>query len=136
MTKPNYFFYLVAFLLASFVYHVLSKHFETASNIVNFPLNERLELGFRDIEILPDDWDTYGSPAPTKATVDLAKRVCSLFPSQFQPEILPERDGSVGLYFLIDEVEFAIFANANGTGSQGNLPRCYLAWDLFFNYKK
>lgn len=88
---------------------LLSKLSETASNIINFPLNQRLELGFRDIQILPNDWDTYGSPAPTQETIDLAKQICSLFPSQFQPEIMPEKDGSIGLYWEKENKTIVVF---------------------------
>jgi|GEM_PF-5224968 len=64
------------------------KIFDTGTNVVNYPLNERLVLGFKDIEILPNNWDTLGSLAPSVSTIDLAKRVAGLFPSELQPEIL------------------------------------------------
>jgi hypothetical protein len=67
------------------------------------PLNNRLELGFRDIEILPNDWDSYGSPAPTRETVALAKSICREFPTDMQPDINPEKDGSVGLYWDLED---------------------------------
>ncbi|KHD87188.1 MAG: hypothetical protein OM95_15960 [Bdellovibrio sp. ArHS] len=86
---------------------------ETAASNLSYPLNQRLEFGFRDIEILPDDWDTYGSPAPTSATIQLAKQVCATFSPQVQPEIMPERDGSISLHWEGPEISFILFIGPN-----------------------
>lgn len=87
--------------------------FDTGSTVSTFPLNERLVLGFRDIKILPNNWDTYGSPSPTIETIDLAERVAQQFSSEFQPEIMPERDGSIGFYWETPKFEIELHINSN-----------------------
>mgnify|MGYP001587979543 FL=1 len=89
------------------------KRFDTGSNIVNYPLNERLVLGFRDIEILPNNWDTLGSLAPSASTIALAKRVAGLFPSELQPEILPECSGTIGFYWETTNQEIVLYIDCN-----------------------
>ena len=69
-------------------------------------------LGFRDIKILPNNWDTFGSIAPSVETINLAERVAQSFSSEFQPEILPERDGSIGFYWETPKFEIELFINA------------------------
>lgn len=94
------------------------EHFRTGIgiSIVKNPLNQRLELGFLDIEKLEDDWDTYGGKAPSSETIKLAKSICEFFPSRFQPEIIPESDGSVSLYWDFD-VTFCIRVNSSNSAN-------------------
>ena len=91
--------------------------FDTGATVSTFPLNERLVLGFRDIKVLPNNWDTYGSPSPSAETIDLAERVAQQFPSELQPEIMPERDGSIGLSWETPKFEIELLINSNSENS-------------------
>ncbi|MBP9837397.1 MAG: hypothetical protein KBC84_01655 [Proteobacteria bacterium] len=77
---------------------------QTAQNITEFPLNERLKLAFSDVRKLKDDWDSYGAIAPESKTILLAEQVCEKFEPNIQPEISPEHDGSIGLYWDFDSI--------------------------------
>ena len=87
---------------------------ETGNEYSSYFLKEKLELGFEDIELLNDDWDSYGALAPKEETVQIAKEVCSKFPIYAQPDIFPENDGSIGLYWdLQDENCLKIYSEDN-----------------------
>jgi len=104
----------------------------TGEELSTFPLNKRIELGFSEMSLLKNDWDTYSAIAPSKSAIDVAKELCSLFPPRIQPEIYPENDGSVGLYWDFESIlcmklksndDFVWFiedANGNQTSSQGH----------------
>ena len=74
----------------------------TGQDTSNYELGARLVQAFSDLEKLEDDWNTYGAPAPTGENIKLARRICSIFPRKLQPEISPEVDGSIGLYWDLD----------------------------------
>ncbi len=62
-------------------------------------ISQRLRLGLADIRKLKNDWDTYGAKAPTEDTINKAYEVLDVIPFLKAPEILPEKDGSIGLYW-------------------------------------
>lgn len=68
----------------------------------SYSLGARLVQALSELERLQDDWDTYNAVAPTSKNIELAERICSLFPRKLQPEISPEVDGSIGLYWDLD----------------------------------
>lgn len=74
----------------------------TGQDASSYELGARLVQAFSDMEKLEDDWNTYGAPAPSSENIELARRICSLFPRKLQPEISPEVDGSIGLYWDLD----------------------------------
>lgn len=76
----------------------------TGQDASNYELGARLVQAFSDLEKLEDDWNTYGAPAPSSETIELARRICSIFPRKLQPEISPEVDGSISLCWNLDLV--------------------------------
>lgn len=87
-----------------------SKSEATGQDASNYELGARLVQAFSDMEKLEDDWNTYGAPAPSNENIELARRICSLFPRKLQPEISPEVDGSIGLYWDLDLI-YSIIIN-------------------------
>ena len=62
-------------------------------------LNSRLREGFEDMTYLEKGWNGYSAPAPSEITLSRSKELASFFPSELQPEIQPETDGTVGMYW-------------------------------------
>lgn len=62
-------------------------------------INEKLKLGLVDMGKLKNDWDTYGAKAPSLETINKAYEILNSIPFLISPEIFPERDGSIGLYW-------------------------------------
>lgn len=62
-------------------------------------ISQRLRLGLADMRKLKNDWDTYGAKAPSAETINKAHEVLDIIPFLKAPEILPEKDGSIGLYW-------------------------------------
>lgn len=84
-------------------------------SFLNYPLNQRVEKAFQYISVLKDNWDSYGAAAPTSDVIESAKRASSFFPSHLQPEIQPEADGSIGLYWDQDMFSYAIQILSNNS---------------------
>lgn len=63
------------------------------------PLNERLKQAFDYIGMLSDNWDSYGAFAPKEHVISTTKCVAAFFPTYLQPEVQPETDGAIGLYW-------------------------------------
>lgn len=104
-------------------------------------IKPRLQEGLREMLCLADDWDTYGSIAPTKETVQLAESVIKKFPFAIQPEIYPHKDGSIGLYWDLEDITFCIQLTAKTfpeiifiteTGDEILQKVCFLS-DSFLN---
>ena len=76
----------------------------TGRSSSTFGLGARLVQALRDLENLEADWDTYGADAPKFENIQIAERVCQYFPRKLQPEIAPEPDGTIGLYWDLDYI--------------------------------
>lgn len=62
-------------------------------------ISQKLRLGLADMKKLKNDWDTYGAKAPSEETINKAYAVLDVIPFLKAPEIFPEKDGSIGLYW-------------------------------------
>ena len=61
---------------------------------------DRFIKAIDDLFKLEDDWDTYGAPAPTRKIILTTIGIGQLLSSSIEyPEIQPEVDGTVSLYF-------------------------------------
>lgn len=69
---------------------------------------KNLELAFRDVERLRDDWDTYGAKAPNALTIKAAKDLCDILPDDAFPEITPNTDGSISIYYSAPNQTFIV----------------------------
>ena len=60
---------------------------------------KKIILGLDDMLKLQDDWDSCGSKAPTTRTIEIVRSIILKNKSELLPEIYPEQDGSIGLYW-------------------------------------
>lgn len=65
---------------------------------MRYKLNYRVKQGFMAIEKLKKDWNSYGAIAPTKNTIQCAKNFVGFYHPENQPEIEPQKDGSIYIY--------------------------------------
>lgn len=91
---------------------VVSRGDQTGDYRIDFPLNERLALAYSAMEGLLDNWDSYEAKAPSEETLTLAKKISSLFNRKIQPEVRPETDGSIGLYWEFGDT-FCLYVDAS-----------------------
>lgn len=84
-----------------------------STGIATYQLNEELELGFQDIELLKVGWNSYNAKAPKLETINQAKDICKSLPFSNQPSISPETDGSIGLYWDFQNVTITWYINSD-----------------------
>lgn len=68
---------------------------------------KRWEAALSHIEILTDNWDSYGAKVINKEAIKLVKTILNHLPENLIPEIGPNQDGSISLYW--DDKEVRVF---------------------------
>ncbi|HTX40264.1 MAG TPA: hypothetical protein VMD25_00450 [Acidobacteriaceae bacterium] len=65
--------------------------------------------------LVPNDWNGYGSPAPSKDSIEISRKVLnSLWPESILPDkVLPSADGGVALIFRTDTDNRAVAETLN-----------------------
>jgi hypothetical protein len=81
----------------------LLERYEAMSNLLN------------DLYFVPDDWNAYGSPAPSKPSIEISRGILnSLWTGKTLPDrVLPSADGGVSLVFLTDNDNRAVIETLN-----------------------
>jgi hypothetical protein len=74
-----------------------------------------LSNALNDLYRVPDDWNAYGSPSPTKPAIEISRGILnSLSAERLPPErVLPSADGGVALVFVTDTENRAVIETLN-----------------------
>jgi hypothetical protein len=76
---------------------------------------ESLSTSLNELIFVPDDWNSYGSPSPSRPAIEVARGILgALFYGRLMPDrILPSADGGVALVFRTEGDNRAVVETLN-----------------------